>query len=120
MCAHEYIRDFEVTTVGFKCTGRKCTQPNCSGRLRDQVLDWEDALPPKELAAAERCAAFRGRATVRAKVRVRVRVRALSLASHPLTGSTLSLAPRHWSLQWVGVLKEIKKAVAGTGHSQRL
>lgn len=55
VCEHEYIRDFEVTTVGFKCTGRKCVQPNCSGRLRDQVLDWEDALPPKELAAAERC-----------------------------------------------------------------
>jgi mono-ADP-ribosyltransferase sirtuin 6 len=29
-CGTEYIRDFEVETVGFKRTGRKCTQV-CAG-----------------------------------------------------------------------------------------
>ena len=75
MCSHEYVRDFEMKTVGFKCTGRKCTQPKlssasssqliCGGRLRDQVLDWEDPLPPKELSAAERYAASSSLGAVR-------------------------------------------------------
>eukprot|EP00740_Mantoniella_antarctica_P009453 CAMPEP_0181374356 /NCGR_PEP_ID=MMETSP1106-20121128/15967_1 /TAXON_ID=81844 /ORGANISM="Mantoniella antarctica, Strain SL-175" /LENGTH=385 /DNA_ID=CAMNT_0023492313 /DNA_START=101 /DNA_END=1261 /DNA_ORIENTATION=+ len=53
-CETEYVRDFEMPSVGFKATGRKCTAAACpGGRLRDQVLDWEDALPPKELARAE-------------------------------------------------------------------
>jgi mono-ADP-ribosyltransferase sirtuin 6 len=53
-CEAEYIRDFEMPSVGFKVTGRKCTAAACAGaaRLRDQVLDWEDALPPKELKRA--------------------------------------------------------------------
>jgi mono-ADP-ribosyltransferase sirtuin 6 len=81
VCSHEYVRDFEMKTVGFKCTGRKCTQPKlnsasssssssssqliCGGRLRDQVLDWEDPLPPKELSAAERYAASSSLGAVR-------------------------------------------------------
>lgn len=48
-CGTEYVRDFEVETVGFKRTGRKCSQPGCSASLRDQILDWEDALPEDEL-----------------------------------------------------------------------
>jgi mono-ADP-ribosyltransferase sirtuin 6 len=50
-CGAECVRDFEQATVGFKLTGRRCAL--CGGRTRDQVLDWDDALPPDELAAAE-------------------------------------------------------------------
>ena len=39
--------------VGFKSTGRICVQPGCGGRLKDSILDWEDALPEPELQAAE-------------------------------------------------------------------
>ena len=73
-CGAEYVRDFEVESVGFKLTGRRCTArkkrarsrakghddllelagPVCGGRLRDNCLDWEDALPVKELRRSER------------------------------------------------------------------
>jgi len=53
-CGSEYVRDFEMKTVGFKLTGRSCVVKGCGGRLRDQVLDWEDALPEAELKQAER------------------------------------------------------------------
>lgn len=39
--------------VGLRPTGRRCTQAGCSGRLRDNILDWEQALPEDELAASE-------------------------------------------------------------------
>ncbi|PSC69749.1 NAD-dependent deacetylase SRT1 [Micractinium conductrix] len=52
-CGTEYIRDFEIETVGFKRTGRKCSQPGCGGVLKDHILDWEDALPEDELAETE-------------------------------------------------------------------
>jgi mono-ADP-ribosyltransferase sirtuin 6 len=52
-CRTEFIRDFEVETVGFKPTGRSCTAGGCNARLKDFVLDWEDALPADELAASE-------------------------------------------------------------------
>lgn len=42
--------------VGFKRTGRKCAEPGCKGRLKDFILDWEDALPEDELAASEEAA----------------------------------------------------------------
>ena len=51
-CGREEIRDFEMKTVGRKLTGRRCVE--CGGRMRDQVLDWDDALPEKELNKAER------------------------------------------------------------------
>jgi NAD+-dependent protein deacetylase sirtuin 6 len=54
-CETEFFRDFEMESVGFKYTGRNCS--NCSrssGKLRDQVLDWDDALPELELSRAER------------------------------------------------------------------
>jgi len=51
-CDVEYVRDFEMPTVGFKLTGRRCKA--CGGALRDQVLDWDDALPEIELRRAER------------------------------------------------------------------
>ena len=40
--------------VGFKATGRVCSQPGCRGRLRDFVLDWESALPEAQLQETER------------------------------------------------------------------
>jgi len=68
-CHFEYIRDFEVETVGFKLTGRRCVKCEVEKKikntgskrkravqanLRDQVLDWDDALPKDELKAAEK------------------------------------------------------------------
>jgi mono-ADP-ribosyltransferase sirtuin 6 len=53
-CEKEYIRDFEMTTVGFKRTGRACDDCGRDGRLRDKVLDWGDPLPKRELFLAER------------------------------------------------------------------
>jgi mono-ADP-ribosyltransferase sirtuin 6 len=56
-CGAEYVRDFEVGSVGFKPTGRRCAKDGCRGALRDHCLDWDNALPEDELAAAERHAA---------------------------------------------------------------
>lgn len=53
-CQKEYFRDFEVETIGLKETGRRCSDPGCRGRLKDTVLDWEDALPSQELNPAEK------------------------------------------------------------------
>ncbi|KAF8062076.1 SRT1 [Scenedesmus sp. PABB004] len=52
-CKVEYVRDFEMDTVGFKPTGRRCTRGGCRGQLVDHILDWEDALPPAELKATQ-------------------------------------------------------------------
>ena len=53
-CRTKYVRAFELDTVGFKLTGRSCTNPSCrGGRLRDLILDWEDALPEDDLNASE-------------------------------------------------------------------
>nr|XP_033509185.1 NAD-dependent protein deacetylase SRT1 isoform X2 [Nicotiana tomentosiformis] len=53
-CGIEYMRDFEIETIGLKETARRCSKVGCGARLRDTVLDWEDALPPKEMNPAER------------------------------------------------------------------
>ncbi|KIY99709.1 mono-ADP-ribosyltransferase sirtuin 6 [Monoraphidium neglectum] len=53
-CGAEYVRDFEMDTVGFKPSGRGCTRPGCRGKLHDHILDWEDALPDDELDETER------------------------------------------------------------------
>ena len=37
--------------VGFRYTGRKCS--SCGGRLKDFILDWEDALPEVEYEASQ-------------------------------------------------------------------
>ena len=42
-----------MESVGFKYTGRRCRRKECAGKLRDQVLDWDDALPEPELCRAE-------------------------------------------------------------------
>uniref|UniRef100_A0ACD5Z268 Uncharacterized protein n=1 Tax=Avena sativa TaxID=4498 RepID=A0ACD5Z268_AVESA len=52
-CKTEYLRDFEIETIGLKDTLRRCTVKKCGGRLKDTVLDWEDALPPEEMNSAE-------------------------------------------------------------------
>ncbi|KAK9861379.1 hypothetical protein WJX84_010603 [Apatococcus fuscideae] len=53
-CRVRYAREFEIETVGFKPTGRRCTaNDHCRGRLRDMVLDWDDALPEDDLEASE-------------------------------------------------------------------
>lgn len=41
-------------TVGFARTGRQCEKVGCRGALVDGVLDWDSALPVKELRKAER------------------------------------------------------------------
>ncbi|KAK1353793.1 Deacetylase sirtuin-type domain-containing protein [Heracleum sosnowskyi] len=53
-CGAEYVRDFEVETIGLKETPRRCSAMNCRSRLRDSVLDWEDELPRKEMNLAEK------------------------------------------------------------------
>jgi mono-ADP-ribosyltransferase sirtuin 6 len=53
-CGAEYLRDFEVETIGLKETSRKCSVEKCGAKLKDTVLDWEDALPPKEIDPAEK------------------------------------------------------------------
>ncbi|KAK4275309.1 hypothetical protein QN277_018415 [Acacia crassicarpa] len=53
-CGAEYFRDFEVETIGMKETLRRCSNAKCRKRLKDTVLDWEDALPPKEMGPAEK------------------------------------------------------------------
>ncbi|CAM0907738.1 unnamed protein product [Alopecurus aequalis] len=52
-CKKEYLRDFEIETIGLKDTPRRCTDKNCGARLKDTVLDWEDALPLEEMNSAE-------------------------------------------------------------------
>ncbi len=41
------MRQEAVRSVGFKKTGRICDE--CGGELRDNTLDWLDALPEREL-----------------------------------------------------------------------
>ncbi|CAH8279798.1 unnamed protein product [Arabidopsis lyrata] len=53
-CGAEYLRDFEVETIGLKETSRRCSVEKCGAKLKDTVLDWEDALPPKEIDPAEK------------------------------------------------------------------
>ncbi|KAL7088095.1 hypothetical protein ACP275_13G108200 [Erythranthe tilingii] len=53
-CGAEYMRDFEIETIGLKETARRCSKAGCAAKLRDTVLDWEDALPPKEMNPAEK------------------------------------------------------------------
>ncbi|KAH7576607.1 hypothetical protein JRO89_XS01G0117000 [Xanthoceras sorbifolium] len=46
----------QIETIGMKKTPRRCADVQCGDRLRDTVVDWEGALPPKEMnLAAEQC-----------------------------------------------------------------
>ncbi|KAM5192846.1 NAD-dependent protein deacylase sirtuin-6-like isoform 2-T2 [Mantella aurantiaca] len=58
-CGKQYVRDFVVGTMGLKPTGRLCDVPkvrglrSCRGKLTDTILDWEDALPDRDLNLAD-------------------------------------------------------------------
>uniref|UniRef100_A0A4W3K3F1 NAD-dependent protein deacylase sirtuin-6 n=1 Tax=Callorhinchus milii TaxID=7868 RepID=A0A4W3K3F1_CALMI len=58
-CGKQYVRDTVVGTMGLKLTGRLCDAEKarglrgCRGKLRDTILDWEDALPERDLTMAE-------------------------------------------------------------------
>ncbi|XP_069623955.1 NAD-dependent protein deacylase sirtuin-6 isoform X2 [Ranitomeya imitator] len=58
-CGKQYVRDHVVGTMGLKATGRLCDVPKvrglraCRGKLIDTILDWEDALPDKDLNLAD-------------------------------------------------------------------
>ncbi|XP_058138070.1 NAD-dependent protein deacylase sirtuin-6 isoform X2 [Dasypus novemcinctus] len=58
-CKTQYVRDTVVGSMGLKPTGRLCTVAKarglraCRGELRDTILDWEDALPARDLALAD-------------------------------------------------------------------
>lgn len=54
----EFIRPTSVPTVGQKEIGMDCPWVKaggriCRGKLRDNILDWEDNLPDKDLDMAE-------------------------------------------------------------------
>lgn len=56
-CNQKFIRSSSVNTMGLKYTGTSCINKSrrgvgCRGKLRDTILDWEDALPEKEFEAA--------------------------------------------------------------------
>ncbi|KAM5308176.1 NAD-dependent protein deacylase sirtuin-6 isoform 3-T3 [Glossophaga mutica] len=58
-CKMQYVRDTVVGSMGLKPTGRLCTVAKarglraCRGELRDTILDWEDALPERDLTLAD-------------------------------------------------------------------
>ncbi|XP_069353538.1 NAD-dependent protein deacylase sirtuin-6 isoform X6 [Eulemur rufifrons] len=58
-CKRQYVRDTVVGSMGLKATGRLCSVAKarglraCRGELRDTILDWEDALPDRDLALAD-------------------------------------------------------------------
>ncbi|XP_035890241.1 NAD-dependent protein deacetylase sirtuin-6 isoform X4 [Phyllostomus discolor] len=58
-CKTQYVRDTVVGSMGLKATGRLCTVAKarglraCRGELRDTILDWEDALPERDLTLAD-------------------------------------------------------------------
>lgn len=58
ICHTQYIRESVVPSMKLQWTGKVCTQTKqrgkCRGKLRDTILDWEDALPPAQLDKAEK------------------------------------------------------------------
>ncbi|KAL4227500.1 NAD-dependent protein deacetylase sirtuin-6 [Mactra antiquata] len=57
-CCMQYINKEVVPTMGLKLTGNNCTQSKhrgtCRGKLTDTILDWEHALPDKDLELADK------------------------------------------------------------------
>jgi mono-ADP-ribosyltransferase sirtuin 6 len=60
-CSTEYVRPYEIQSIGLQYTGRYCTQSSCVGgvggvgvgKLKDTLLDWEDPLPQVEWDTAQ-------------------------------------------------------------------
>uniref|UniRef100_A0A7S2ZML2 protein acetyllysine N-acetyltransferase n=1 Tax=Rhodosorus marinus TaxID=101924 RepID=A0A7S2ZML2_9RHOD len=50
-CDREYLRCYDVDSIGLRETGRACDQ--CGEALYDKLLDWNDPLPESELRRAE-------------------------------------------------------------------
>ncbi|KAJ8909093.1 hypothetical protein NDN08_005789 [Rhodosorus marinus] len=50
-CDKEYVRCYDVDSIGLRATGRACDQ--CGEALFDKLLDWNDPLPESELRRAE-------------------------------------------------------------------
>ncbi|GLT83690.1 hypothetical protein SLE2022_019640 [Rubroshorea leprosula] len=44
----------EVETIGLKETSRRCSNVDCGVKLKDTVLDWEEAFPPEEMNLVEK------------------------------------------------------------------
>eukprot|EP01117_Protostelium_nocturnum_P017410 TRINITY_DN7088_c0_g1_i1.p1 TRINITY_DN7088_c0_g1~~TRINITY_DN7088_c0_g1_i1.p1 ORF type:complete len:401 (-),score=142.92 TRINITY_DN7088_c0_g1_i1:2835-4037(-) len=51
-CGMKYYREDDVDSIGFKLTGNVCEESDCKGKLRDVLLDWDDALPEDQYEAA--------------------------------------------------------------------
>ncbi|KAL0966408.1 hypothetical protein UPYG_G00294970 [Umbra pygmaea] len=58
-CGRQYVRDRVIGVMGLKPTGKYCQEVRgrglraCRGKLISTILDWEDALPDKDLNRAE-------------------------------------------------------------------
>ncbi|XP_069042007.1 NAD-dependent protein deacylase sirtuin-6 [Lepisosteus oculatus] len=58
-CGKQYVRNTVIGTMGLKPTGRHCEVSRsrglrtCRGKLIGTILDWEDALPDKDLNRAD-------------------------------------------------------------------
>uniref|UniRef100_A0A3B5KKC7 NAD-dependent protein deacylase sirtuin-6 n=1 Tax=Takifugu rubripes TaxID=31033 RepID=A0A3B5KKC7_TAKRU len=58
-CGRQYVRDKVIGVMGLKPTGRLCDVVRsrglraCRGKLISTILDWEDALPDRDLNKAE-------------------------------------------------------------------
>ncbi|KAJ8270066.1 hypothetical protein GJAV_G00109960 [Gymnothorax javanicus] len=58
-CGKQYVRDTVIGTMGLKPTGRRCDVIRsrglraCRGKLIGTILDWEDALPERDLSRAD-------------------------------------------------------------------
>ncbi|KAG9278622.1 NAD-dependent protein deacetylase sirtuin-6 [Astyanax mexicanus] len=58
-CGKQYVRDTVIGVMGLKPTGRYCEVTRsrglraCRGKLISTILDWEDALPDRDLNRAD-------------------------------------------------------------------
>uniref|UniRef100_A0A8C7K0R5 protein acetyllysine N-acetyltransferase n=1 Tax=Oncorhynchus kisutch TaxID=8019 RepID=A0A8C7K0R5_ONCKI len=58
-CGKQYVREKVIGVMGLKPTGKYCVEVrgrglrSCRGKLISTILDWEEALPEKDLNRAE-------------------------------------------------------------------